>query len=379
MPAQKQPLQINPTRLNRLFIELASIDAPSFAERQAADAVIWFLNNLGLTVAEDDTAAKIGGNCGNLLCRVPGDGSQAPLLLSTHIDTVEPCRGKKISLGSDGIFRSDGTTILGADDYAGVTAILEAVRLLTEENVTHRPLELLFSVAEEAHLQGISHFDTRQLKAREGYVLDTSGAPGKGIVAAPGHRHFEFEIKGRAAHAGIAPESGISAIAAAADGISKLHWGRIDAETTANIGEITGGGATNIVAKHCHVTAECRSLDADKLDLISAQIASAMQEACDQSGAFLTTSVRTSYLPYQVAEGEAVAARFRFACQAVELVPKLETTGGGSDLNILAQAGIRGMVLSCGMQQVHSNQEYLAAPDLHQLTRLVLALIQSDC
>lgn len=390
-------------RLNQLFLDLVALDAPSFAERPAADRVIAVLASLGLTVEEDEAAGQIGGNCGNLLCRIPANwalqhaGDQAspasashsdqaaqvaaarpPLLLSTHLDTVEPCRNKRITLGDDGVFRSDGTTILGADDYAGVAAILEAVHRLKEHPVPHRALELLFSVAEEAHLQGISRFDCNKLQAAEGYVLDTSGAPGIGVVQAPGHNHLVFEITGRAAHAGIAPETGISAITVAACGIAAMKLGRVDEMTTANIGAIAGGGATNIVADRCTVTAECRSLDANRLQEQTQQLCAAMQQAADGAGATLAITRHTSYHPYQVEPEEPVARRFLAACQAVGLESHLKATGGGSDLNVLAYAGLKGMVLSCGMQQVHSTEEFLVAEDLQRLTHLVGALILSE-
>lgn len=374
----QNPVSLDKTRLNQLFLDLASIDTPSFGERQAADAVTAFLTALDHTVEEDDAGRKLNGNCGNLLCRIPGTAGQKPLLFSTHLDMVAPCLCKNLHLDSDGVFRSDGTTILGADDYAGVTAVLEAVRIMKEHHLPHRPLELLFSVAEEAHLKGIRAFDTALLTAKEGYVLDTSGSPGIGIIAAPGHHHLDFLITGRAAHAGIAPETGVSAIYAAAQGVSKMKLGRIDPETTANIGEITGGGATNIVAQSCHVTAECRSLDGDKLVELSRSMIEAMQSAADQAGAELQTTTHISYLPYQVDPNEPVVTRFLRACQTAGISPKLTSTGGGSDLNVLAQTGIRGMVLSCGMQRVHSTQEFLIADDLHQLTRLVIALILAD-
>lgn len=394
---------LDESSLSQLFHKLASLDAPSFQERPVADAVIQYLKDLGLPVEEDEAGSAIGGNCGNLLCRVPANWAlqgramaavddlpqelssratafetRPPLLLSTHLDTVQPCHGKKINLGEDRVFRSDGTTILGADDLAGVVAILGAIRHLAELHQPHRSLELLFSVAEEAHLQGISRFDPAQLTAREGYVLDTSGSPGAGVVAAPGHIHLVFTITGRSAHAGIAPETGISAITAAARGIAAMRLGRISARTTANIGQISGGGETNIVAERCTVTAECRSLDQIQLQAQADHMIACMTDAVCELGATLTTEIHQSYYPYQVARQEPVVQRFATACQAIGKSARLIETGGGSDMNVLARAGIRGMVLSCGMQQVHSCNEHLALDDLLDLTQLMLALVQSD-
>jgi len=365
-----------------------------------ADAVIQVLASLDLVVEEDAAGQVIGGNCGNLLCRIPANwamrgqdpanqslesisraadcAARTPLLLSTHLDTVQPCLDKKIALGDDRVFRSDGTTILGADDLAGVVAILSAIRALDQQPQPHRGIELLFSVAEEVHLQGIAQFDATQLQAKEGYVFDTSGAPGLGVIAAPGHLHLTFTVAGRSAHAGIAPETGVSAITAAARGIAAMRLGRINPRTTANIGRISGGGETNIVAEQCIVTAECRSLDPDELAAQAQHMCTCMTNAANELGAELATQIHQSYHPYQVFEQEPVARRFQAACATIGKTASLIETGGGSDMNVLARAGIRGMVLSCGMQQVHTCAEHLALDDLIDLTDLVLALIQSD-
>lgn len=385
---------IDEKRLIELFLQLASLDSPSLEERTVADAVIAELTSLGLDVAEDDAASRIGGTTGNLLCRVPANWAlqdlpdavksssqevifrqeQAPLLFSTHLDTVQPCRGKHVLLGADRIFRSDGTTILGADDLAGVSAVLALLHELRDRKMPHRPLELLFSVAEEVHLQGISVFDTHALKAQEGYVLDTSGAPGIGVIAAPGHVLLQFEVHGRPAHAGIAPETGISAIAVAAQGIARMQLGRIDPDTTANIGRIEGGGETNIVAASCKVTAECRSLDPQRLAAQVQHMVDCMELAATATGASVTVQTHQSYHPYRVDPDQPVARRFQDACMAIGKTARLIATGGGSDLNILSRAGLSGMVLSCGMQQVHSNAENLALGDLSDLVMLLLAL-----
>lgn len=390
---------IDEKRLAKLFLRLAALDAPSLEERLVADAVTAELTALGLEVVEDDAAGRLGGTTGNLLCRVPANWAllglpdaepspgpdvtlrqeQAPLLFSTHLDTVQPCRGKQVFLGRDRVFRSDGTTILGADDLAGVCAVLALLHELRDGKQPHRPLELLFSVAEEVHLQGISVFDTRVLMAREGYVLDTSGAPGTGVIAAPGHVHLHFDVQGRPAHAGIAPETGISAIAVAAMGIARMNLGRIDPETTANIGRIEGGGETNIVAGRCTVTAECRSLDPDRLSAQTRHMIDCMEQAAAETGASVTVQTHQSYHPYRVDPDQPVARRFQAACTAIGKSARLIATGGGSDLNVLSRAGLSGMVLSCGMQQVHSNAEHLSLDDLSDLVLLLLALVDSSC
>lgn len=360
-----------------LFCHLAAVDAPSGHERVMADLVSSYLTDLQLTVVEDGTGAATGGNAGNLLCRIPASGclDPAPLLFSTHLDTVQPCLGKQIQISPAGVIHTDGQTVLGADDLAGVTAVLAAVMAICRAGLSHRGLELLFSVSEEKHLQGIKHFAADGLTARQGYVLDTSGAPGLAVVAAPGHILLDCTVFGQAAHAGIAPETGVSAITAAARGIAAMHLGRISAATTANIGSVRGGGETNIVADTCRITAECRSLDASALREQADHMRSCLQNAVEEVGATVSIREEQSYLPYSVPSDAPVVQRFLTACRRLGLPGELTSTGGGSDLNILARSGLQGIVLSTGMTCVHSGQESLMITDLVNLTKLVLLLM----
>ena len=366
---------IDENRLTRLFCELVAIDSPSRGERQMADRVTVLLRELGCEVEEDQAGQAIGGNCGNLYARLAGTLPGAPLLLSVHLDTVEPSAGKQALIGEDGVIRSSGRTILGADDLAGVTAILEAIRSTREKAIPHRSLEILLTVAEEQHLTGSHHLEVHRLKAREAYVLDTSGEPGLAVLQAPGHIALTFEIQGQAAHAGIAPETGISAIQVAARGIAAMQLGRVNAVTTANIGRIEGGGETNVVADYCRVTAECRSLDTASLRLQADHMRSAMLTAAEAAGARVDVVETPSYQPYQVDPNHRVVRSFVTACEELGLKVRLTSTGGGSDNNILSLHGITGIVLSCGMAKVHSCQEEIRIRDLVDTARLVQALI----
>jgi tripeptide aminopeptidase len=368
-------LMINEKRLVDQFCELVLIDSPSLGERQMADTIKILLGELGCQVREDETGPRISGNCGNLVATCPGSLEGPPLLLAGHLDTVEPCHGKKAVIGGDRIIRSQGTTILGADDLAGITAILEALRTARERNIPHRSLEFLLTVAEELHLKGSHQLEPGLLQAREAYVLDTSGAPGFAVLAAPGHILMSFAVTGKAAHAGIAPQDGINAITAAARGIAAMKLGRIDPDTTANIGRIEGGGETNIVAAHCLVTAECRSLDYGRLVEQAAGMRGAMEQAAFEAGASLAVEQTISYLPYHVDAVRPVVRRFENACRLSGLTARLGPGGGGSDNNVLAQMGIEGIVLSCGMNQVHSCREEISIADLCGTARLLLALI----
>lgn len=367
---------INEQRLVRLFCDLVTIDSPSRDERAMADRVTNLLLELGGHVEEDVAGQAIDGNCGNLYARLPGQLPGDPLLLSVHLDTVEPGRGKQAVI-RDGIIRSAGDTVLGADDLAGLTAIIEAVRSTDEQAIPRRSLEILLTVAEEQHLLGSHHLEPWRLKSHEAYVLDTSGAPGLAVLQAPGHIGLVFEIYGQAAHAGIAPETGISAIQTAALGIAAMRLGRVDEVSTANIGRIEGGGETNVVADYCRVTAECRSLDQTALRALADELRTAMNRAAEQTGARVNIHEKQSYQPYQVEPDHPVVTRFTEACEMLGLPVRLVATGGGSDNNILALHGITGIVLSCGMSRVHSCQEEISIRDLTDTAKLVQLLIST--
>lgn len=367
---------IQEQRLVDAFLAYVRIDSPSFQERQLADFVRPQLEKLGFTVYEDDAGAKIGGNCGNLYAHLPGSLDLPPLLFAAHLDTVEPSRGKKPLVREDGIITSSGDTVLGADDLAALAAILEAVRSIQEAGRPHRPLELFISVAEEQHLLGARHMEPERLSARQAYVLDTDGLPGLAINRAPGNITMTFQIQGKAAHAGMKPEEGINAIDVAARGISAMRLGRLDPETTANIGGIEGGGqATNIVAEKCRVRAECRSQDMDKMNAQADHMIACMQEAADQYGAKLDVDRVLTYVPYAVSEDSPVMVRFNKACQALGLSCQATGGGGGSDNNVLVLHGIEGLVLATGMTNCHSVNEQISIRDLVDTARLVEQLI----
>ncbi|HEY3379424.1 MAG TPA: M20/M25/M40 family metallo-hydrolase, partial [Armatimonadota bacterium] len=237
---------INRTRLIETFLTLLAINAPSRREGAIAKHLRTVLEELGLTVCVDDAGEHLGGETGNLIARLPGNIDAPPLLFCAHIDTVAPTEGLHVQRGN-GEIRSDGATILGADDRAGVAAILEMLRALLESGARRPPLEIVFTVAEEIGVMGSMLLDYAQLTARYGFVPDTSGPVGIIVTRAPAQRHLHITIHGKAAHAGMTPEHGISAITVAARAIARMEQGRIDEETTANIGIMHGGKATNIV------------------------------------------------------------------------------------------------------------------------------------
>lgn len=369
---------INKKRLLDSFTRMVSYDSTSKHEREVADYLKNRFTHLGCDVYEDDAGSQIDGNCGNVYVRCKGSISAEPLLFSAHMDTVEPGNNKKAVLSTDGIIRSDGTTILGADDIAGIAAVLEVLESLLEDGTKHRPIEVLLSVAEEAHLLGINQIEPERLAAKQAYVLDTSGPPGLAILEAPGHIKLEFTVTGKASHAGIEPERGISAIKIAAEAISSMSLGRVDSATTANVGEIHGGGETNVVAETCYFNAECRSLTRKGLIEQVKHMISCAEMAAANHGGRISINQRASYEPYQVEADSSVVRRFAAACTAVGITPAYSSTGGGSDNNVLNQHGIEGIVISCGMQNVHSVQEYIEFKHLVLLAELVNAIILND-
>lgn len=367
---------IDEARLVAEFCEYVAIDAPTFFEKELADLVWQRLDELGLELSQDGAGALIGGNCNNVYATWPGTRPDLePILFCAHFDTVEPSRGKQAILTGDGRITSAGDTVLGADNLSGLTAIMEALRSIKEDNVPHRTVQLLLTVAEEQHLLGSRHLEPHRIKARQAYTLDAEGPPGTAISRAPGNIGFKFKVSGQPAHAGMAPEKGISAITAAARGIAAMPLGRIDHETTANIGRISGGGETNIVAADCTVTAECRSQDMAKMQAQADSMRSCMEEAAASLGAGLEIEQTLAYQPYAVPANSKALHRFQQACSQLGFAGNQEPGGGGSDNNTLVLHGIDGIVLTCGMRKVHTLEEEIYISDLVNTARLVEALI----
>ena len=270
---------INKQRVLQEFYELVQIHCPSYNERAVADLLIKRLEALGGTVVEDHGAAKaLGGNTGNLVASFKGTKAGAPaILMAAHMDCVNPCKDIKPRL-ENGVLKSDGTTILGGDDKGGVVAILETLRCLQEQKLPYGNLQVLFSVCEEQGVAGSKNLDKSLLKADFGFTLDSSGRPGKIVNAAPGQNKIFAKVHGKTAHGGVAPEKGINAIKKAAEILMGVPQGRIDEETTCNIGIIKGGTATNIVPDLVEIAMDCRSRNKEKLAKLTQQIVTAYEE-----------------------------------------------------------------------------------------------------
>jgi tripeptide aminopeptidase len=319
---------------------------------------------MGLAVEEDGMH--------NLLARLPGTG--APLLLNAHLDSVAPCRGVR-PLVADGFVRSSGDTVLGADDLAGVAAILEGARTTLERAAPHRAAEILFTVQEEIGLRGAAAFDSGKLQAREGFTLDSGGDFGGITIGAPSQDSLYILVSGRAAHAGVAPEQGINAITVAARAVAAMPLGRIDDETTANIGSIKGGEATNIVPARVEMWGEARSHDQKKLvGQIKAMVA-ALEDAARELGASVQIEVTHKYDTYRLAEDTPIIQRATEALREMGIAPRFEISGGGSDVNVFAQRGLSIANLSVGYRAIHSTDEHIAVADLNQAAELVARLL----
>lgn len=365
---------IDTKRLSARFMELCAIDAEPAGERPMADRLTTLLTELGFTVAEDDTGARIGGTAGNLLARLAGTGPGEPLLFSCHMDRVVPGKGVRPRI-EDGYVVSDGTTVLGADDCAGLAAILEGLTVLRERQLPHPPLEIVFTVAEELALLGSRHFAAGELTARCGFILDAGGPVGEIVLQAPEQAKINAVFHGRSAHAGFSPEQGISAIQLAAAAISRMQLLRIDAETTANIGSIQAAGPTNIVAARCELQAEARSLDPEKLRRQVAAMTAAMETAARERGGDVEIEVVPCYPAYRLAEDTAPARRAARAARQLGVPVSFKATGGGSDANNFNNRGIPTVVLSCGYENVHTTGERIALAQLNLLAEWVVAII----
>ena len=365
---------INADRLLNTFLELCAIDAEPTRERAMADRLTMLLGELGFAVSEDDAGARLGGDAGNLYATLPGTGPGETLLFSCHMDRVVPGCGVKPQRVGEYIV-SDSTTVLGGDDVAGLAAVLEGITLFREQGLPHPPLEVVFSVAEELSLQGIEQFDMSRLVSRCGFVLDAGGPVGEIVVKAPEQVRLSAVIHGRAAHSGIVPEEGISAIQIAATAISRMQLLRIDDETTANIGSIRADGPTNIVPDRCELSAEARSTDPARLAEQVAAMRQALEEAASAAGGRVEISVRSNYRSYQLDANAGPVRRADGAARSLGLPVRHRSTGGGSDANFFNECGIPTAVLCCGFEKVHTTEERMPVEQLMLLARWVAAIL----
>jgi len=340
-----------------------------------ADAVMAYLEEMGLSVEEDSTGEAIGGDCGNVWCLVPGKGEEPTLALGAHLDTVVPGASLTPVLEADGVFRNSGDGILGADDKVAVAAILHAIELLRGSGEPFPTFEVFFTVCEEQGLVGAKHLREGVPRSPVAAVFDSSGPIGGIVVKAPSQQILRATFRGRAAHAGVEPELGRSAIVAASKAVAEMRLGRIDEETTANIGVIQGGVATNIVPDLCDVEGECRGHDDAKLADVAAAMVDAVQGAAAATGVDVEVSLIHEFQAFALKEDSAAVRLSKAAITAVGRKPVLQTAGGGSDANVLNARGVSTVNLAAGMMRVHSGDEYVALDEVVRLCQVVLQMI----
>lgn len=359
-------------RLAQRFIRLCEIPSPTGEERAVADAVAEELGSLGLSVVEDDRAEQARAGCGNLLVRIPGE-TEGCVMFCAHLDTV-PHQGPIEVVERDGKFRSAGETILGADNKAAVVVLVELVARAMAE----RPpigIELLLTPAEEDGLRGAHAFDLAGLEAPFGYVLDHATPIGELIEAAPTYKRFAAEFTGLEAHAGIRPEAGHSAIEAAAAAIAAMELGRLDAETTANVGLLEGGSALNVVAGSCRIEGEVRSIDPSRVHEVLDELIGSCTWAAGEKGCDVDVEVTELFRGYRISKRAEAAAIAERALDAVGVEPSRIVSGGGSDANALRANGFDAVLLANGTEANHTNDESVRRVELERMLAVCEAIV----
>jgi tripeptide aminopeptidase len=361
-------------RLHGTFEALCRIPSPTGDERGVADWVTRELAARGIEVEEDDAGSAVGANAGNLLARIPGT-SDRTLMFCSHMDTV-PLTAPVEPVRRDGGWENANEGILGADNKAAVAAMLELARLLAPDR--GRPnvgLELLFTVAEETGLNGARVFDVGRLSSPFGYVFDHASPLGEIITASPTQTRIDAEIRGKAAHAGLHPERGVNAIVAAARAITNMPQGRFDPETTANVGMIAGGTATNVVPDRCTISAEVRAVEQDQVNRYVTQAIDALQDAADTAGCDLDLNLQQQFSGYRSGSREASVALAAKALRRLGYEPSYRSSGGGSDANAFRVNGFVCTNIANGTERAHERTERVSEVALEANLELMLALV----
>jgi tripeptide aminopeptidase len=359
-------------RLNEIFVRLCEIRSPTGEEREVADTVAAELRALGLEVSEDDAAGPAGAGAGNLLARSPGSGEEW-VMFCAHLDTV-PHPGRVEVVDDEGVFRSRGETILGSDNKAAVAVFME----LIARHAAAPPavgIELVLTVAEEQGLRGAKAFDASVLRSRTGFVLDHAGPVGEVIVATPTQQKIRADFIGVEAHAGIRPEDGSSAIAAAAAAVSRMELGRLDEGTTANVGLIEGGTSGNVVPGHCWLQAEARSRDAGRAAEVAGQISDACAWGASEHGCDVDVRLEELFRGYEVPSSSAALQLAEAGLRSAGLEPARAAIGGGSDANVFRLDGFDCVLLANGTDAVHTADEHVPASSLAKMLEVCEGIV----
>lgn len=368
---------INENRLFKLFEDLCLIDAPALSERECVDWTKSYLEKIGLEVWEDHAGSRIDGDANNVIAKLPGTLPDAPsIFFSAHFDTVEPTEGLKIGL-RDGVYYSDSDTILGADDKAGMAPAIEAVHAIAEANMPRGDIYLVLCVAEEIGLKGAFACDIQDIDVDFGYVFDTGPPVGSFVNLVGHHDKLDITVIGKPAHAGKHPEDGINAIHVASTAMARMKIGRIDEDTTSNIGIISGGTARNVVAAQVQIMGEARSFDKSKLEAQTSHMKSCLKQAASEFGAKLEIDHQTAYEGYHIPETEKVVQVALSAAKSIGFDFPLRKTLGGSDANAFNSKGVPTIVCGTGMEEIHTHDEHVSQKDLVDLTRLAIELART--
>lgn len=365
---------INKERLINNFLDMVKISSPSGEERNIADYILRELENLDVEVYEDNCGKILNTTCGNLILRIKGSNDKK-VLFSSHMDTVNPCENINPIIDND-IIRTDKTSILGADDKAGIANIIEMIRVIKENNIKHSEIIIVFSVSEETGLHGAKNIDLSKFNNIDyGYVLDAGGSPGVCYNRAPYSAKGVLKVIGKEAHAGSEPEKGINSFVIASEAVTKLKIGRVDENTTCNIGIVKGGLATNIVMQELEMHFEARSLYEDKLDELLGNVSLVFEETCKENNANFLNSVRKGTSGFNLSEDCGTIKIFKNACYNLGFEYKAYPSGGGSDTNIYNMKNIDCLNIGIGMSNVHTKEEYIEIKDLINTTRLLVELV----
>ncbi len=356
------------------FLSYVAIDSETGDEKEMGEKLVLDFEAIGCDVYTDEIKDVAQTTGFNVYATLKGEPDLEPIMFSAHMDTVVPGCKVKATVCDDGFVRSDGTTILGGDDKAGISAIVEAMK--AARDVSHRTVEAIITVREESGMHGAKNLEYSKIKSKKCIVLDSSGGPCDVISSAPGQNKITATVIGRKAHAGIEPETGISAIEVAAHAVANMKLLRVDFETTCNIGTFTAVGPTNIVADKVLLEIEVRSRNTGKLKEHTKHILDCIKEACEKFDTKFESKVETSYLGYHIPDEHLLIKEIALAAEKIGLKTETKTSGGGSDANIFNQNNIEAINLGIGIQKVHTNSEQLCIKDMQDASALCLELMK---
>lgn len=370
---------VNKERLLAEFLELVQIDSETGFEGEIAPILKQKFTSLGLDVYEDNSKSITNYGAGNLICTLEGNKEGPTIYFTSHMDTVTPAKGVKPIVKEDGYVYSDGTTILGSDDKAGIAALLEGIRLLKEHQIPHGKIQFIITVGEESGLVGSRALERNKVTADFGFCFDSNGQVGKAVIAAPYQMKIFVRVHGRTAHAGVNPEAGISAVTIASKAVAKMKLGRIDTETTANIGKFAGGKntSTNIVVDLVEIEAEARSLVEDKVNAQVEHMKQCFEEAALEMGGNVEFVSKLQYPGYKYSVEDPIVKIADKAIRAIGREPHFFASGGGSDANVIAGYGIPTLNLAVGYEKIHTKEERMPISELEKATELFISLVKT--